>query len=68
MTVGSSAFFDYAEFEGPVDFGYIDIGESFYANSARFINKEYNKFSDVKVGVDAFFNNSVLTGSLVFLS
>ena len=63
LRVGQEAFFDEAEFHGPVDFGGADIKSQFRAQGARFLAEDQRaNFNSLKVGQNAFLDGAEFHG------
>ena len=67
MKVGGPAFFQRAEFAGPVDFVNASIGSSFAADEAQFNSTKHKaNFSSMKVEGAAFFTKAVFAWPVTF--
>ena len=61
------AFFDGAEFHGPVDFGSANTKGQFFARGAKFLAEDHEAdFNGLKVAQDAFFDGAEFHGPVDF--
>ena len=66
MQVGKDAFFDEAEFHGPVDFGGADINGQFVAVGAKFLSDKHEaNFNGIKLAQDARFDEAEFHGPVI---
>ena len=66
LKVGTIAYFEDTEFQGPVNFSGADIGGIFNASGAKFNSKITADFSGMKVGQLAQFTNVEFHGPVLF--
>jgi uncharacterized protein YjbI with pentapeptide repeats len=66
LKVGTIAYFEDAEFQGPVNFSGADINGVFNASGAKFHSKDPADFSGMKVGQLAQFTNVEFHGKVLF--